>query len=452
MTAAAPSAAALGVLRAQAALFAFDRLAQSACAFASEVAQVVGCGECAVGLLADGTIAIAGTSAAAELDPRSAAAAALTAAMHEACDQARGIAWPVAREADHAIAQAQRQLAGRGAAASVPLVDGTRIVGALTVVRHDPIPFGPDDLLLLEEIAGFCGPVLEMRRKLHRTWRERVRDALREGVARLGAGRRGWIVAGVTVCVLAAPLPWRVSAPARLEGAVQRAVVAASDGYLQQVNVRPGDRVKAGQVLAELASQDLELERQRRESELRQHETAFRAAQARYDRPQMVAAQAKAAEAEAMLSLAQAQLERARAVAPFDGVVIKGDLSQTLGAPVQRGETLMVIAPDNDFRLILEVDEADIAAIQVGQRGEVALASRPGEPLGFEVRRIVPVSSSSEGRNFFEVEGRLQDPSGALRPGLAGIAKVHIGWRPLAMLLAHRPAAWLRMAWWGLVP
>ena len=37
---------------------------------------------------------------------------------------------------------------------------------------------------------------------------------------------------------------------------------------------------------------------------------------------------AKAAEAQAQLALVEHQLQRARIRAPFDGVVIKGDLSQ----------------------------------------------------------------------------------------------------------------------------
>eukprot|EP01034_Spumella_vulgaris_P003030 gene3030-3915_t len=136
-----------------------------------------------------------------------------------------------------------------------------------------------------------------------------------------------------------------------------------------------GQRVKAGQVLAELASQDLLLERRRRESELAQHENAYRAALAHNDRAQMVVSQSRAGEAQALLSLTDSQLERARIVAPFDGIVIKGDLSQSLGAPVQRGEVLLTLAPNDSFRLIVEVDEADIAAIRPGQTGELALAA-----------------------------------------------------------------------------
>jgi multidrug resistance efflux pump len=267
--------------------------------------------------------------------------------------------------------------------------------------------------------------------------------------------RRTKVAAGAVLAlalVLAVPVPWRVSAPARLEGAVQRAVVAATDGFLQQANVRPGDSVQAGQVLAELSSQDLELERRRRESELRQHENAYRAAQSHADRAQMVTLQAKAAEAQAMLSLVEAQLQRARIEAPFDGIVIKGDLSQNLGAPVQRGEVLMVLAPNDSFRLILEVDETDVGAIHAGQHGELALAAQPDRTLAFVTRRVVPVASTADGRNFFEVEAALQQTLPQLRPGLSGVAKVQTGWQPLGWLLAHRAFDWLRLAWWKVTP
>jgi multidrug resistance efflux pump len=207
-----------------------------------------------------------------------------------------------------------------------------------------------------------------------------------------------------------------------------------------------------GQVLAELASQDLELERRRRESELRQHEGAYRAAQARADRTQMVSHQSKAAEVQAMLSLVEAQLQRARIEAPFDGIVIKGDLSQQLGAPVQRGEVLMVLAPNDSFRLILEVDESDIGAVRPGQHGELALAAQPDRRLAFTTRRVVPVATAADGRNFFEVEASLQQGIPQLRPGLSGVAKIDAGSQPIGWLLAHRALDWLRLAWWKVTP
>ncbi|HEY0824311.1 MAG TPA: HlyD family efflux transporter periplasmic adaptor subunit, partial [Ramlibacter sp.] len=426
-------------------------LAESAAAFCSELCEMLRCSRGSVAVLDHGQLRLAGSSHPAELQPGRPAATALLDAMQEALDQHQAVAWPQLPGQD-LVTRAQRQLAPAGAACSIPLVDGTRIVGALTLERGGPA-FTQAELAVLADLSRLAGPVFDLKQQVARPWHRRAVHAVRERLAHPSRRSRR-IAAAVVVVVLALaiPVPWRVSAPARLEGSVQRAVVAATDGFLQQANVRPGDRVSAGQVLAELASQDLELERRRRESELRQHEGAYRAAQARSDRSQMVTFQARAAETQAMLSLVESQLQRARIEAPFDGIVIKGDLTQNLGAPVQRGEVLMVLAPNDSFRLILEVDESDVGAIHAGQKGALALAARPDRKLPFVTRRIVPVASTGEGRNYFEVEAALEPGIPQLRPGLSGVAKVDAGWRPIGWLLAHRAVDWLRLAWWKATP
>eukprot|EP01030_Chromulinospumella_sphaerica_P027643 gene27643-27916_t len=118
-------------------------------------------------------------------------------------------------------------------------------------------------------------------------------------------------------------------------------------------------------------------------------------------------AQSDLAAAKSRSVSARQQLTRTLVRAPFDGIVIKGDLSQSLGAPVQRGEVLLTLAPNDSFRLIVEVDEADIAAIRPGQTGELALAAVPDRALRFTTRRIVPVATSAQERNYFEVEAAL---------------------------------------------
>ena len=86
-------------------------------------------------------------------------------------------------------------------------------------------------------------------------------------------------------------------------------------------------------------------------------------------------------QADAQLALAEEKLTRSRILAPFDGIVVSGDLSQMLGSPVEKGKTLFEIAPLNSYRLIVQVDERDVRYIAVGQGGTVALAGRPGEPV-----------------------------------------------------------------------
>src|SRR5262249_28181943 len=141
-------------------------------------------------------------------------------------------------------------------------------------------------------------------------------------------------------------------------------------------------------------------------------------AMARSDRALLMVNQAKAAEARAQLELVEQQIERAHVKAPFDGIVISGDLTQSLGAPVQRGNVLMVIAPRDRFRLMVEVDERDIADIRPEAAGRLRLAALPGESYAFRTERVAPLAVARDGRNFFEVEGRFEAATPALRPGL----------------------------------
>ena len=160
----------------------------------------------------------------------------------------------------------------------------------------------------------------------------------------------------------------------------------------------------------------------------------------------------KAEEAQSQLALVRQQQSRTRLIAPIDGVVIKGDLNQALGAPVQRGEALLTLAPIEQYRLIIEVDERDIDAIAPGQQGRLVLSSQPTEALAITVERVTPVSSARDGHNVFEVEARLRTTANGLRPGMLGVAKIDAGRRSRAWIWSHRIVDSLRLAWWTWVP
>jgi multidrug resistance efflux pump len=279
--------------------------------------------------------------------------------------------------------------------------------------------------------------------------------ALREAAAPLlGPGHKlAKVIAAVlsVVVVAAALIPgdYRVSAPARLEGAVQRVLVASADGYLKHAYVRPGDLVKSGQLLAELADEDLKLEQRRALSDVAQLENTSGAALMKQDRAEVAIQFAKLDEAKAKLALVDQQLQRVKLVAPFDSVVITGDLTQMLGAPVKKGDQLMTLAPEHDFRVIVEVDERDIGNVHIAQEGHLALAALPGDALPFEVTRITPVATVGQGRNYFEVEAKLKANGEALRPGLAGVAKVEAGTRALLWIWTHRLYDWMRLTAWS---
>ena len=143
------------------------------------------------------------------------------------------------------------------------------------------------------------------------------------------------------------------------------------------------------------------------------------------------------------------KLERSRIEAPFDGVVIRGDLSQSLGSPVKLGDELMAIAPSDRFRVVVEIEERDIAFVAIGQHGSLALSALPWDALPLQVTRVTPMASALEGRNVFEVEAAILAHPTELRPGLHGSARIVVGRRSTVWSWSRRLVEAARLAWWG---
>ena len=134
------------------------------------------------------------------------------------------------------------------------------------------------------------------------------------------------------------------------------------------------------------------------------------------------------------MSLLDLQRQRTKITAPFGGLLVKGDLSQSIGAPVERGQVLFEIVPDNTFRVNLEVDERDIGFIAAGQSGALILNGLPHKRFTFAVEKITPVSTASNGKNSFRVEGKLKNSSTRLRPGMHGYGKIYIARKNLVWI------------------
>jgi RND family efflux transporter MFP subunit len=245
---------------------------------------------------------------------------------------------------------------------------------------------------------------------------------------------------------------YRVTADAVLEGRIQRSVVAPVEGFIASAGVRAGDTVRQGQVLGELDDRDLRLEQRKWTSEKTQFAREYRNALAEHNRAEAAILGARIDQAEARLELVNEQLARMQIVAPFDGIVVSGDLSQSLGAPVERGAVLFTVAPLDDYRLVLQVDERDITVVAPGQTGSLRLSGFPGDALPIRIETITPVAEAGKGGNTFRVEARLNAAPAQLRPGMQGVGKVEIGERKLLWIWTHKLIDWLRLWTWNLWP
>lgn len=385
----------------------------------------------------------------------------LLGAMDEAMDQGLVLALPavdVGGDGRSAPLRVELSLLQRplgGAVAVLPLGRDGQVLGAVSVERPAGPPFEPATLARLGQVLALAAPALAWMQQAELPWHRRAArqllgalDALRRPERRT---RQRLLAATAVALAFGAllPLPHAVGGRARIEGGEQRVLSAPTDGFVHAAHVRPGDRVVAGQPLVDLLEDDLRLERDRWASQRAQHENAYAAAMAKADRFGAATAMARVVEAQSQLSLVDERLGRGRIVAPFDAMVIDGDLSQAAGAPVRQGDKLLTLATLGRQRVIVDVDEVDIGAVVPGQAGRLTLSALGWRGEDIVVERIAPMARAVDGRNVFEVEARLVAPGAGLRPGLLGRAEIGVDRRPLLLAWFGRAFDRVRLAWWA---
>src|SRR5690606_15426462 len=192
-------------------------------------------------------------------------------------------------------------------------------------------PFPPGALPLLRLIGEFIGPALYTRRLADRGILAVARDRLVDlGEAVVGPRHTGKkvlaAVAGIALALMTCvPTPHRVTADAEVRPAQGRTITPPITGLRAEALVRPGDEVRAGDILARMDTADLEADlasqRAQRRSLVRQRDDALatgRAAEA----DQL---DASIAELGAKIEQLELHIERARIRAPVGRATPRGE-------------------------------------------------------------------------------------------------------------------------------
>lgn len=452
------------VLETMAVALRHGKLRQALFEVANTLRQHFTCTRVAIGLVSDATVRLVTLSEAAVFEKHAFLVKAYEQAMEEAHDEGRAVRTSSVAAIDAAAGarawpkhEALRTVSGAGAALSFPLMLGAQAIGVLTLER-EATPFSDDDLVWFDAFAALIAPIIEQRQAAECGAFRRLGRDVRQVLKKIfGPRHLTWKAGTATALLLCAiltlvPISYRVSAKTVIEGEIQRVVAAPFEGFVGAAYVRAGDTVKAGQPLAQLDDRELRIEEAKWSSERDQYDNRLREAMAGHDLVAMQVVGAQLRQSSAQLALVIEKISRARLSAPFDGIVVSGDLSQQIGAPVETGKKLFEIAPLQSYRIILQVDERDIRHLRMGQAGRLVMTGIAGEPMDFTVAKVTPVATAQEGRNFFRVEAVLAEASPRLRPGMEGVGKVEVGSRSLWWALTHTFTDWLILSLWTWLP
>ena len=338
---------------------------------------------------------------------------------------------------------------------SLPLRVEGEAVGVITCER-DTEPFADVEIRLLriscDLAARRLGDLKRHDRWFGARWATRMRELLGKlvGVEHTWAKALGVVIATGLGILVFGRATYRVEAPFTMHTEHAAYVPAPFEGYISEVLVEVGDETEAGQVLLNLDTRDLLLEEASAGADRTRYIREAEKARADGSLADMRIAEALADQASARLDLVRYRLEQASIRAPFDGIVVEGDLRERVGSPVQQGDVLFRVARLEDLHARLAVDETDIQDVAVSAAGEIAFASRPRLKFPVRVDRVDPVAQPKEGANVFTVRCETEGPPELWwRPGMTGVGKVNVGRRNLLWIFTHKTVDFLRMRlWW----
>ncbi len=431
-------------------------------ALVTELALAWSCERVCFGRLRkNGEARLEATSFQSDFDRRTRHTREIETVMDEVLAEGEAIRWPE-DDADELLIAHRQYAKSRGAVflLGFPVFVNQRPWGVLLLERDDR-PFSEREKNAIAVVCDLVGPWLKLTAEAGQSLPSVALQRFRRQWSRLfGSGYwlRKALVAGLSVALLAlaaVPGEFRIGGEATLEGLSQRIVAAPFDGYVDKAFVRAGDRVKKGQALCRMDERDLRLEESKWLSKLAEARDAYRKALADRDKVKIRVGQARVRQAEAELALVRRKLSRMVLRAPFDGLVVKGDLSQALGSPKRKGEELFTIAPVNQYRVAVFIPEYDVANAAIGQAGELRLAAMPSRPLRVRLARLTSVAEVKDGINTFRAEAMLVQGTNhahALRPGLKGVCKFIVDRRAIGWIWFHHLWQWLRLKFWEWTP
>jgi len=250
--------------------------------------------------------------------------------------------------------------------------------------------------------------------------------------------------------------------PGNIQAVTEAPILARADGYLKSRSVDIGDRVKAGQIVAEIEAPELAQQVTQAKATLQQSEASLEQAQANYQQAkanealtrsnaqrqeslvqygiitiqqneeyqsayQVAQANSQALEkainaARSTIAANQANLARLTELqqytsvrAPFAGIITLRNVD--VGALITSGTTLLFrVAQTDVLRTYVNVPQTDAASVRVRQAAQLSIASLPGRKFAGTVARTANALDPSSRTLLVEVQ--VPNAAGLLLPGM----------------------------------
>jgi RND family efflux transporter MFP subunit len=234
-----------------------------------------------------------------------------------------------------------------------------------------------------------------------------------------------------------------VDLPGRLQAYIQAPIYARVPGYLKTWKYDIGSKVKAGALLAEIDTPDLDQQLLQARADLNVAEANAKLSEITAKRWQSLAGTDAVAKQDvdqrtftwnanlAQVKSAQANLDRLlaeegfkRLTAPFDGIVTarNTDIGALIGVGVSGGAALFVVSETAQLRIYLNVPQSYVPSVPPGTTATIRVPEHPGRSYSGTVEASAQSVDPSSGTTLMQIV--VDNRSGELMPG--DYASIHL--------------------------
>lgn len=294
-------------------------------------------------------------------------------------------------------------------------------------------------------------PVWQIIKFLRERWRSLNVSTPRLVVTLIGTGV-------AIAAILFIPFPMRIDAPMILQPKDATTVYVQLPGRLTDLNVKDGDAVTSGTILARQIDPELDKLHARARLDYEHFQHAQRVFLAAGQLGKAGESQLRAETAQQHVSSLAEDLRKLSIVAPVgaQGVVFSPPKPQDIGRLLKPGQVFCQIGDPQRLEAYIVVPHSDTSLLHPGQRVWLKLAGHVGGILEGTVERVsitelehlpAALSNKSGGEvptttdeithqekplfKSYSVVVFVDNPDRTLAPGIRGVARIDVGWRSL---------------------
>jgi multidrug resistance efflux pump/transcriptional regulator with GAF, ATPase, and Fis domain len=337
---------------------------------------------------------------------------------------------------------------------SLPLADDQGRVGLLLYESSDPDFLDLPHTEMISILAGQATVAIRNALLYREVPLINLLEPLmqrKQAIFRSSFGRRmafAAVAAAIALFLIFCPLPMRVTGAAVISPQHMVTIAAPVAGNVAAVFAHEGQRVGAGDVLGTMTDWQWRMELASSEARYKEallvmeSDLAHGSAQAGADRSRSEFLNAE-------VSRASSRLDGARLRSPIAGIVVTPDLQNAAGEHLDAGAPFAQVLDLSSAEVDIAVPQSDAALVRPGQKAAVKLDSYPQRSWRGAVSIVSPQAQAGDGERTFAARVPLPNDDALLRSGMAGGAKISIGWRPAGYVLLRRPALWIWQTLWN---